>query len=153
MFCIVYIRWGGDKSLRRLYDGGLAKSGQTRWTVNPFLRVHRFESYSPHLLLGYGQVVRHRFLVPCIAGSNPAIPADGSRWANTLAGFFCTQLLVLRSAANEMKQLVKNIIVYTLMLLVIPLVVEKFLVGSFVISYILFFFGYLIFGAVKMRLK
>ncbi len=52
-----------------------------------------------------------------------------------------------------MKQLVKNIIVYTLMLLVIPLVVERFLVGSFVISYILFFFGYLIFGAVKMRLK
>ena len=66
---------------------------------------------------------------------------------------FCTQLLVLRSAANEMKQLVKNIIVYTLMLLVIPLVVERFLVGSFVISYILCFFGYLIFGAVKMRVK
>ena len=43
-----------------------------------------------------------------------------------------------------MKQLVKNIIVYTLMLLVIPLVVERFLVGSFVISYILCFFGYLI---------
>ena len=52
MFCIVYIRWGGDKSLRRLYDGGLAKSGQTRWTVNPFLRVHRFESYSPHRIIG-----------------------------------------------------------------------------------------------------
>ena len=76
--------------------GGLAKSGQTRWTVNPFLRVHRFESYSPHLLLGYGQVVRHRFLVPCIAGSNPAIPANegGER---LLAAFF----VALRSGIPE----------------------------------------------------
>jgi hypothetical protein len=31
--------------------------------------------YGTQTLLGRGQVVRHRFLVPALAGSNPAAPA------------------------------------------------------------------------------
>ena len=52
--------------------------------------------FSVEKSLGYGQVVRHRFLVPCIAGSNPAIPANegGER---LLAAFF----VALRSGIPE----------------------------------------------------
>ena len=42
---------------------------------------------APIASLGYGQVVRHRFLVPCIAGSNPAIPANEVD-EHLLVGFF-----------------------------------------------------------------
>src|SRR4051812_19497465 len=64
-----------------------AFAGMTRWLLRElrwsgpdgFLVVKAFafrsRGYKPGRLLGRRQVVRHRFLVPAFAGSNPAAPA------------------------------------------------------------------------------
>ena len=47
---------------------------------------------APTLRLGRSQVVRHRFLVPCIVGSNPTAPANLFRplWPDCLLSLPCS---------------------------------------------------------------